>query len=81
MNQFVTSSKNIIRGKFHAEFLQDEVIADIFIQTTQNFSDKTALIEASKTRSYGELYQSALVMVQQLTLNGGKQGILLCYGC
>lgn len=74
MNQFVTSSKNIIRGKFHPEFLQDEVLADIFIQTAQNLPDKTALIEANKTLSYGELYQQALVMAQQLTLNGVKAG-------
>lgn len=74
MNQCVTSSKNIIRGKFHPEFLQDEVLADIFIQTAQNLPDKTALIEANKTLTYGELYQQALIMAQHLTIRGVKPG-------
>ncbi|MDA3536875.1 hypothetical protein [Acinetobacter baumannii] len=31
MNQFVTNTKNVIRGKYHPEFLQNEVLADIEI--------------------------------------------------
>ncbi len=27
MNQFVTNTKNVIRGKYHPEFLQNEVLA------------------------------------------------------
>ncbi len=35
MNQFVTNTKNVIRGKYHPEFLQNEVLADIFAHTAQ----------------------------------------------
>ncbi|ENX34753.1 hypothetical protein F889_02042, partial [Acinetobacter colistiniresistens] len=35
MNQCVMSAKNIIRGKHHPEFLQEEVLTDIFVQTAQ----------------------------------------------
>ncbi|HCQ9939866.1 TPA: hypothetical protein OMR15_003523 [Acinetobacter baumannii] len=49
MNQFVTNTKNVIRGKYHPEFLQNEVLADIFAHTAQTLPDKTALIEADKT--------------------------------
>ncbi len=44
MNQFVTNTNNIIRGKYHPEFLQHEVLADIFVHTAQTLPDKTALI-------------------------------------
>ena len=70
MNQFVTNTKNVIRGKYHPEFLQNEVLADIFTHTAQTLPDKTALIEADKTLSYGELYQQALIMAQHLVLKG-----------
>ncbi|ENX55297.1 hypothetical protein F902_03367 [Acinetobacter higginsii] len=74
MNQCVMSAKNIIRGKHHPEFLQHEVLADIFIETAQTFPEKVALIEAERTLSYGELYQQALLMAQHLTLKGIKAG-------
>ncbi|EXR90247.1 delta-poly-L-ornithine synthetase PosA [Acinetobacter baumannii] len=74
MNQFVTNTKNVIRGKYHPEFLQNEVLADIFAHTAQTLPDKTALIEADKTLSYGELYQQALIMAQHLALKGVKPG-------
>ncbi|MCH7380252.1 MULTISPECIES: delta-poly-L-ornithine synthetase PosA [Acinetobacter] len=74
MNQCVMSAKNIIRGKHHPEFLQHEVLADIFIETAQTFPEKVALIEAERTLSYGELYQQALLMAQHLTLEGIKAG-------
>ncbi|TPU03367.1 amino acid adenylation domain-containing protein, partial [Acinetobacter baumannii] len=74
MNQFVTNTKNVIRGKYHPEFLQNEVLADIFTHTAQTLPDKTALIEADKTLSYGELYQQALIMAQHLVLKGVKPG-------
>lgn len=48
MNQFVTNTKNVIRGNYHPEFLQNEVLADIFAHTAQTLPDKTALIEADK---------------------------------
>ncbi|PAO71699.1 hypothetical protein CCD98_10795, partial [Streptococcus agalactiae] len=38
----------------------------------QTLPDKTALIEADKTLSYGELYQQALIMAQHLALKGVK---------
>ncbi len=38
--------------------------------TAQTLPDKTALIEADKTLSYGELYQQALIMAQHLALKG-----------
>lgn len=74
MNQCVMSAKNIIRGKHHPEFLQEEVLTDIFVQTAQRLPQKTALIEAEQQISYAELYQQALVMAQHLTLNGIKAG-------
>jgi hypothetical protein len=80
MNQCVMSAKNIIRGKPHPEFLQDEVLADIFIETAQKIPEKIALIEAERTLSYGELYQQALLMAKHLALKGVKAAILLVYG-
>jgi len=74
------SAKNIIRGKPHPEFLQDEVLADIFIETAQKIPEKIALIEAERTLSYGELYQQALLMAKHLALKGVKAAILLVYG-
>ena len=50
--------------------MQNEVLADIFAHTAQTLPDKTALIEADKTLSYGELYQQALIMAQHLALKG-----------
>ncbi|TVT76073.1 hypothetical protein, partial [Acinetobacter colistiniresistens] len=70
MNQIAINEKNIIRGKHHPEFLQEEVLTDIFVQTAQRLPQKTALIEAEQQISYAELYQQALVMAQHLTLNG-----------
>ncbi len=73
MNQFVTNTKNVIRGKYHPEFLQNEVLeSDIFAHTAQTLPDKTALIEADKTLSYGELYQQALIMAQHLAFKRVK---------
>lgn len=54
--------------------MQNEVLADIFAHTAQTLPDKTALIEADKTLSYGELYQQALIMAQHLALKGVKPG-------
>ena len=74
MNQCVMNAKNIIRGKHHPEFLQNEVLTDIFIQTAQRLPEKIALIEADQTISYGELYQQAQLMAKHLTLKGVKAG-------
>ncbi|MBP4420454.1 hypothetical protein ITF55_17515 [Acinetobacter baumannii] len=41
MNQFVTNTKNVIRGNYHPEFLQNEVLSDIFTHTAQTLPDKT----------------------------------------
>ena len=68
------NAKNIIRGKHHPEFLQNEVLTDIFIQTAQRLPEKIALIEADQTISYGELYQQAQLMAKHLTLKGVKAG-------
>lgn len=66
--------KNVIRGTQQPEFLKDEVLVDIFVDTAQHFHDKTALIEDQQQISYGELYQQATLMAKHLTLNGVKPG-------
>ncbi len=71
MNQYAT---NIIRGSNHPEFLQHEVLADIFVHTAQQFPNKIALMEADRSITYAELHQQALLMAQQLSLRGVKAG-------
>lgn len=74
MNQCAINMTNIIRGQHHPEFLQHEVLADIFIHTAETLPNKIALIEAEQSISYAELYQQAQLMAQHLTLKGVKAG-------